>query len=109
MEAGAELEQRRDAAMHLDRATRRARRAGHQLEQRRLARPVRANDAERLALLDLEGDVLECLDDLRRAVLPEERLLQRAAALAAHAIGLRDVLRADGETHASKSDRRVGL
>ena len=52
MEAGAELEQRGQPAAHAHLAGGRREDAGDALEQRRLARPVVAEDADRLALLD---------------------------------------------------------
>src|SRR5437870_6624287 len=105
MESRAELEERGDASLNLDRAARRLRRAGHELEQRRLPRSVRADDAEGLTRLDGERHVLQRLDGDRRRVLAERPLLERAAALAAHAIRLRRMVRSYGG-HGSKSDRR---
>ena len=53
--------------MHAHRALVRLEDAGHALQQRRLARAVVADDAEDLALLDVEGDVLQG-DELVEAV-----------------------------------------
>src|SRR5438128_9752287 len=49
MEARADLEQRRDPAIHLERARGRLRGPREELEQRGLPRAVRADDAERSA------------------------------------------------------------
>ena len=59
VEPGAELEQRRHRAAVDDAALVRREDLGEAFEQRRLARSVLADDAERLALLDLEGHVLQ--------------------------------------------------
>ena len=59
MKAGADLKQRRDAAADADLAAGRLGDAAQDLEQRALPRPVAADDAENLARLDGEGDVLE--------------------------------------------------
>ena len=50
MEAGAELDQRRDPSVHLDRAVGRLGDARDELQQRALAGSVAADDAERAAL-----------------------------------------------------------
>src|SRR5437867_2669320 len=106
MESRAELEERGDASLDVHRAARRLRRAGHELKERRFPRSVRADDPEGLTRLDGERHVLECLDGDRRRVLAERPLLQRAAALAAHAIRLGCMVRSYGG-HGSKSDRRL--
>ena len=59
MEAGAELEDRGDRAVRLERAAGRPRDAAEKLEQRALAGAVLADDADRLAALDFERDVLQ--------------------------------------------------
>ena len=59
VEAGAELEQGRHALVHAHAAGVRLQDAGHALQQRRLARAVLADDAEDLAFLHVEGDVVE--------------------------------------------------
>src|SRR5207253_1510665 len=59
IEAGAELEERGDAAAHLDAAGGRPKGAGDELEQRALAAAVAADDAERGAARELEGDVAD--------------------------------------------------
>ena len=71
------------------------RRSGEELEQRRLPGAVRADDPEDLARLDREAHVAERLHPLGGRVLPEEGLLQRARALAAELVRLRNVIRAD--------------
>src|SRR5207249_12213638 len=98
VESRADLEKRGDATVHLERSPRGLRRTREELEQGRLPRPVRANDAERRARLDREADVAEGLHRLGRRVLPQDRLLERAAPLAAKLVGLRNVIRAD-RTH----------
>src|SRR5438093_9736944 len=82
VEAGAELEQRGDVAADLEPAARRAEDAGDHAQERRLARPVAAYDANRLAGLDLERRVPD-RQDLRPAQVPapDDRLLQGHLAL----------------------------
>src|SRR5690606_3665565 len=58
MEAGADLEERADAAADLGAAVGRLRDTSEDLEQGGLAGAVAADDANDLALLDLEVDVL---------------------------------------------------
>src|SRR5438094_1096321 len=106
MESCPELEERGHAPFDVDRPARRLRRAGHELEQRRLPGSVRADDAEGLTRLDGERHVLQRVDGDRRRVLAERPLLQCAAALAAHAIRLGCMVRSYGG-HGSKSDRRL--
>src|SRR2546430_262563 len=95
VESRADLKKRGDATVHLERSPRGLRRTREELEQGRLPRPVRANDAERRARLDREADVAEGLHHLGRRVLPQDRLLERAAPLAAKLVGLRNVIGAD--------------
>ena len=57
MEAGAQLEQRADAPLHVDAAARRRDHAGDDLEQRRLAGAVLADDAQRFAGGEVEAHV----------------------------------------------------
>ena len=59
VEAGPELEQGRDPTVHRGPALLGPEDAGHALQQGALARPVRADDAERLARRHLELDALE--------------------------------------------------
>ena len=59
VEAGADLEQRRDAPVDRDRARVGLDDAGEQLEQRRLARAVAPDDADGLPVRDLERDAVE--------------------------------------------------
>ena len=54
MKAGAELDERRDTALHLDRTRCRLADPGNQLQHRALARPVASDDAERTPGLDVE-------------------------------------------------------
>ena len=58
VEAGAELEQAGDAAVHLDLAGGRPQDAGEHLEQRRLAGAVGADQPDRLAVADDDVDVV---------------------------------------------------
>src|SRR5438477_1168528 len=57
VESGADLKKRGDTTVDLERSARRFRRTREQLEQGRLPRAVRANDAEGRARLDREADV----------------------------------------------------
>ena len=87
VEAGAELDQRGDAAVHHHPPGGRAQDAGDELQQRPLPRAVAADDAEGLAAPDLEAHVLERRDRLlgleARGQAPlEERALERAQLLA---------------------------
>ena len=59
VEAGAELEERAEPAVHDEPPRRRPRRPGEDLEQRALPRAVPSDDPERRAALELEADVLE--------------------------------------------------
>ena len=59
VKAGADFEQARDAALDRDLAFGRLGDAGEDLQQRRFAGAVAADDAEHLAALDLEADILE--------------------------------------------------
>ena len=59
MKPGADFEQARDAAAQCDPARSRLGDAREDLEQGRFAGAVAADDAEDLALLDLEADILE--------------------------------------------------
>lgn len=65
MEAGADLEQACHSAFDRDSAGRGFGDAAEDLEQRRLARAVAADDAHALALFDVEGDVLQRPEFLR--------------------------------------------
>src|SRR5437764_9518229 len=64
METGAELEQRADAAVHAHGAARGLDDAGHDLQQRRLAGAVLADDAERFAARELERYAIERAKDV---------------------------------------------
>src|SRR5471032_610975 len=59
MEAAPQLEERAHAPAHRDGSLRGARHARDDLEERRLAGAVLADEADRLAAADLEVDVLE--------------------------------------------------
>ena len=60
MKAGSDLEQAADPAAERRTARRRLGDPTQDLEQRRLAGSIAADDADDLSGLDLEGDVLEC-------------------------------------------------
>ena len=90
MEARAQLEQRADAAVDLHRAARRRDHARDDLQQRRLARAVLADDAERLAALQREAHVVERAEDVRGAVAAQQ--VAHEAQLPAARLDLRVVL-----------------
>ena len=80
MKAGAELDQRRDAAVDRDRARRRPADAGDQLQHRALAGAVATDDAERLAGGDVERHALQRFEGLvgpagRAATRPDRSAL----------------------------------
>src|SRR5207247_7889878 len=83
VEPRADLEEGGDAAVHLERAAGRLGGASEELQERRLARAVRTDDAERLARRDREGDVLQRLHLLGGRVLAQHRLFERARPLGA--------------------------
>ena len=68
VEAGADLQQAGDPAADDGPAGGRFGDAAEDLQQRALARPVAADDADDLALVDLERDVLEGPEDIVRVV-----------------------------------------
>src|SRR6202012_4874343 len=75
MKSRAHFEQRREAPTHSDFAGRRLGNLAENLQQRRLARPVAADDAEAVALRDIEIHVLKRPELLRRrsALAAKER------------------------------------
>src|SRR5262249_15528937 len=101
MEPRAELDQRRYPPTHRHRPAGGLEDPGDDLEQRRLARAVAADDAERFAAVDRERDVLQRFDaglggELHVAL--QQRAFQRRElrAAAPEPIALRDVLERDG-------------
>ena len=103
MEAGAELDERGDAAVDRDRAFVGPRDAGDALEQRRLARSVAADDAVGAALRHAEGHAAQRRERLVRlqiadqAALEQRRLERRELLLPrVAAVDLRDVDDVDG-------------
>src|SRR3981081_67363 len=91
METGAQLEERRDLSPGRDRTVVRAQDLGHALQERALARPVLADEAEGRAFCDVERHVAQG-PELLVASPPasHERGLQRLVALVIEAIALRD-------------------
>jgi hypothetical protein len=79
VEAHAELDEGRHAAIHVDRSTVGAVDARQALEQGALARPVAADDAEEFTALYSERDVVQCVESLvaRPPERVEDALLQR--------------------------------
>ena len=96
VEAGAELEQRADRPSDLDAPGRRAEDAGDQPEERRLARAVSADEADRPAGLDVQRDVSQ-RPDVRRLQVPpsDDRLFQGHVPLRIDAEAPPDVLDQD--------------
>src|SRR5262245_28161930 len=103
VEAGAELEQRADRAAHVERASSRREDARDQAQERRLARAVAADEADRRAGLDLERHVVQRPDLLAPTGLPaQHRLLQRQVPMRVHAEAAAHVLRDDlSRSHAA--------
>ena len=117
MEAGSHLQQASDPTTDLSAAARRRRDPGEDLEQRRLARAVAADDAEHLALLHLERDVPERPDLLvvDSVVSPGEAPSGRGERVAKRPVGalqladpvaLRKLLRQDCDAHQIVSAKR---
>ncbi len=80
VEAGADLEQASDAAVQLDPAKGRLEDARQDLEQRRLAGAVVADDADDLAALDLEIDVAQRPEFLDLVALDDRAPAQHVGA-----------------------------
>ena len=97
VEADAELDERGEPAGDLDPARVGAVDAGEQFQQRALARAVAADDAEELALADLEGDPVERaqLAVLARRERVDGPLFQRVDPLGRDAEGLMQVFDPD--------------
>ena len=98
MESGAELDQRRDAAVDLHGAARRLRDAGDQLERRALAGPVAADDAVASRPCGTVNDTsvqrrerLVGLQIAQDAALQQRALQRRELPAAVAAVDLRDV------------------
>src|SRR5258708_36180577 len=82
MESGADFQKARDAPVDLNPSSSGFRNPAQDLQQRALSRSVPADDAHDVALLDLEGDVLQCPECLalpRPAVSTLAKPLQRSA------------------------------
>src|SRR5206468_1907920 len=86
MKAGAKLDQRDGVPADADRSARRPRHPRNQLEQRRLARAVAADDPEAGALRDLDRDVVQRAN---RRVDASPRRAMDLVALAAQAVDAR--------------------
>ena len=95
VEAGAKLDQRRDAAIDLDAAGRRLQGAGNDLQQRRLAGAVAADDADRLPLAHLEIDPLQHGGKLVEPLVAPDHLHQPVRRLAVDVVALADAAHAD--------------
>jgi hypothetical protein len=105
VEAGAELDEGRDLAVHRELPGRRFEKAGDELQERRLAAAVRPDDAERLAPRHRERNVREGNHHLGRSErrperAPEERRLQRAERARASPLAIR--LREAGGGHGGR-------
>ena len=98
VEADAELDERRQPALHAHLAAVGPVDAGEALQQRALARAVAADDAEELALLDGDVDVAQRVELLERARAAgmQHPLLERVVLLVRDAERLRDVVDDDG-------------
>lgn len=69
MEAGADLQQGADTSLGTDNAGGGGGDAGEELQQGGLAGAVLADDTDDVALLDIEGDVFQCPDEVAGAFL----------------------------------------
>src|SRR5262249_33174026 len=77
LESELQLEQRTDVALDLALAGGRLVDAGQDAQQRALAGAVVADDTEPLAVVDVEADAAERLDDWHRRQGPAEQLVHR--------------------------------
>ena len=110
VEAGAELEQRRDAPVDRDAAAIGREDAREHLEQRRLARAVRSDDTERLAARDGEREVVGGTQLLPLAAPPaQDRLLERGLAAPVDAKALAHAVDGDGRVGRSQLLRQPPL
>ncbi len=114
MKTGAQLDQRRYAAVDADASARRLRDAGDELQRRALAGPIPADHAECGSLRDPERDVVERKEGLIRPKLPEkasseQRAFQRREpAGAVTPVHLRHVRQFDRAHHtASAKESRI--
>ena len=103
MDAGPHLDERADLALGVDPAGVRVHDAGDDLEQRRLAGAVGADEADRLARLDLERDVAQHpAPRVARGLAPPEHVVGPGEVVAqeppapVHPEPLPDVLDGDG-------------
>jgi hypothetical protein len=104
MEAGAQLDQRRNAALHVHRAGRGLGDAGHELQRRALAAAITPDHGKRAALGHVERHVLQRLERLFRLQVAHDAALQQRALergelpAAEPAIDLADVTQRNGRT-----------
>ena len=94
IEAGAQFEQRRNAPVHGHLAAGGLQNSGHELQQRALARSVFADDAEGLALLDLEADVLQ-RPEVLVMIAPGQQFLETVAGRVVDGVGFGDRIELD--------------
>ena len=107
VEAGAELEQRRDAAARLDAPAGRLDDPRDEAQQRRLAGAVAADEADGVARLGRERDVAQRLHVARTApAARDEEVLERALRLRVDAEGPRDAVDDDpAGRHVAAADK----
>src|SRR6266849_4641183 len=79
VKAGTELDERGDAAVDANRATRRLRDAGDKLQCGALTRPIGSNHAVGRSFRNAEGDVLQSRKRLARFEVPQDAALQYGA------------------------------
>ena len=103
----AQFEQRRDASVDIDRAGRRMQDSGDHLQQRALARSVLSDNAERLAALHLEADVVERPEILvALQTIQRQQLLEAVARRVVDRVAFRNTLEFNG-VHGWEIERLV--
>ena len=107
VESGAEFEQRGDAAVNTDRAGSGMQDPGHHLQERALAGAVLPDDAEGLAALDLEADVVERPEILvALQTIQGQQLLEAVARRVVDRVAFRNTLEFNG-VHGWEIERLV--
>ena len=97
IEAGAEFEQGGDASVNIDRAARRMQDPGHHLQERALAGAVFPHNAEGLAALHLEADVVERPEILvALQTIQGQQLLEAVARRVVDRVAFRNTLEFNG-------------